>query len=58
MIYQIPNDAVLTTKIGLLSSLREYEGVSNKISHGRGLRSRTVPLETHMSPSEIPLVKL
>lgn len=49
LIYQIPNDAVLTTKIGLLRSLREYEGASNKISHGRGLRSRTVSLDTHVT---------
>uniref|UniRef100_A0A3B4ZQC9 Uncharacterized protein n=1 Tax=Stegastes partitus TaxID=144197 RepID=A0A3B4ZQC9_9TELE len=28
LVFQIPNNAVLTTKIGLLSSLREYERVS------------------------------
>uniref|UniRef100_H3BGX1 Tubulin tyrosine ligase like 10 n=1 Tax=Latimeria chalumnae TaxID=7897 RepID=H3BGX1_LATCH len=30
LIYQIPNNKVLTTKIGLLSSLREYERVMSK----------------------------
>ncbi|XP_040007743.1 protein polyglycylase TTLL10 [Xiphias gladius] len=38
LVYQIPNNKVLTTKIGLLSSLREYERVSSKVNHGRGLR--------------------
>lgn len=38
LLYQIPNNNVLTTKIGLLSSLREYERVSSRISHGQGLR--------------------
>ncbi|XP_035513383.1 protein polyglycylase TTLL10 [Morone saxatilis] len=38
LVYQIPNNKVLTTKIGLLSSLREYERVSSKVHHGRGLR--------------------
>ncbi|XP_026187794.1 protein polyglycylase TTLL10 isoform X2 [Mastacembelus armatus] len=38
LLYQIPNNKVLTTKIGLLSSLREYERVSSKVSHGPGLR--------------------
>ncbi|XP_041655415.1 protein polyglycylase TTLL10 isoform X2 [Cheilinus undulatus] len=38
LMYQIPNNKVLTTKIGLLSSLREYERVSSKVNHGRGLR--------------------
>uniref|UniRef100_A0A8C8VNQ9 Tubulin tyrosine ligase like 10 n=1 Tax=Pelusios castaneus TaxID=367368 RepID=A0A8C8VNQ9_9SAUR len=32
LLYQIPNNKVLTTKIGLLSNLREYERVMNKIS--------------------------
>ncbi|XP_067422757.1 inactive polyglycylase TTLL10 [Emydura macquarii macquarii] len=32
LLYQIPNNKVLTTKIGLLSNLREYERVRNKIS--------------------------
>uniref|UniRef100_A0A3B5K0N4 Tubulin tyrosine ligase like 10 n=1 Tax=Takifugu rubripes TaxID=31033 RepID=A0A3B5K0N4_TAKRU len=41
LMYQIPNDAVLTTKIGLLGSLREYEGVSDKISRGRGPSTST-----------------
>lgn len=49
LIYQIPNDAVLTTKIGLLSSLRDYQAVSDKISRGRGQRSRNVSIETHVS---------
>ncbi|CAL8266467.1 unnamed protein product [Merluccius merluccius] len=31
LLYQIPNNTVLTTKIGLLNSLREYERVSNKV---------------------------
>ncbi|XP_034552573.1 inactive polyglycylase TTLL10 isoform X2 [Notolabrus celidotus] len=38
LLYQIPNNKVLTTKIGLLSSLREYERVSSKVNHGQGLR--------------------
>uniref|UniRef100_A0A8D3BKV7 Tubulin tyrosine ligase-like family, member 10 n=1 Tax=Scophthalmus maximus TaxID=52904 RepID=A0A8D3BKV7_SCOMX len=38
LLYQIPNNKVLTTKIGLLSSLREYERVCSKVNHGRGLR--------------------
>ncbi|XP_034000833.1 protein polyglycylase TTLL10 isoform X3 [Trematomus bernacchii] len=38
LVYQIPNNKVLTTKIGLLSSLREYERVSSKVKHGAGLR--------------------
>ncbi|XP_041802004.1 protein polyglycylase TTLL10 [Chelmon rostratus] len=38
LVYQIPNNKVLTTKIGLLSSLREYERVSSKVKHGGGLR--------------------
>ncbi|XP_022608902.1 inactive polyglycylase TTLL10 [Seriola dumerili] len=38
LVYQVPNNKVLTTKIGLLSSLREYERVSSKVNHGRGLR--------------------
>ncbi|XP_023120261.3 protein polyglycylase TTLL10 isoform X2 [Amphiprion ocellaris] len=38
LVYQIPNNKVLTTKIGLLSSLREYERVSSKVKHGQGLR--------------------
>ncbi|XP_077432304.1 protein polyglycylase TTLL10 [Vanacampus margaritifer] len=38
LVYQIPNNKVLTTKIGLLSSLREYERVSCKVNHGRALR--------------------
>ncbi|TKS77200.1 Protein polyglycylase TTLL10 [Collichthys lucidus] len=38
LLFQIPNNKALTTKIGLLSSLREYERVSSKVNHGRGLR--------------------
>ncbi|XP_067382940.1 protein polyglycylase TTLL10 isoform X2 [Channa argus] len=38
LLYQIPNNKVLTTKIGLLSSLREYERVCSKINHGQGFR--------------------
>ncbi|XP_024239355.1 protein polyglycylase TTLL10 [Oncorhynchus tshawytscha] len=38
LLYQIPNNKVLTTKIGLLSSLREYDRFSSKVNHGRGLR--------------------
>ncbi|MBN3322033.1 TTL10 polyglycylase, partial [Atractosteus spatula] len=36
LLYQIPNNKVLTTKIGLLSSLREYERVASKVKPGRG----------------------
>ncbi|XP_060913200.1 protein polyglycylase TTLL10 [Labrus mixtus] len=43
LMYQIPNNKVLTTKIGLLSSLREYERVSSKVNHGR--RSRRLKIE-------------
>ncbi|XP_040181927.1 inactive polyglycylase TTLL10 [Rana temporaria] len=38
LLYQIPNNKVLTTKIGLLSSLREYERVMQKISKARILK--------------------
>ncbi|XP_041859149.1 protein polyglycylase TTLL10 isoform X2 [Melanotaenia boesemani] len=38
LIYQIPNNKVLTTKVGLLSSLQEYERVSSKVKHGHGRR--------------------
>ncbi|XP_048838869.1 protein polyglycylase TTLL10 isoform X5 [Brienomyrus brachyistius] len=38
LLYQIPNNSVLTTKIGLLNSLREYDRVNSKILHSRGLR--------------------
>ncbi|XP_072223862.1 protein polyglycylase TTLL10 [Leuresthes tenuis] len=38
LVYQIPNNKVLTTKIGLLSSLRDYERVSSKVKHGHGRR--------------------
>lgn len=36
--YQIPNNKVLTTKIGLLSSLRQYERMSSRVSNAQGLR--------------------
>lgn len=32
LLYQLPNNKVLTTKIGLLSTLREYSRVTNKIN--------------------------
>ncbi|KAL1021099.1 hypothetical protein UPYG_G00008810 [Umbra pygmaea] len=38
LVYQIPNNKVLTNKIGLLSSLRDYERICRKLNHGRGLR--------------------
>ncbi|KAK2885605.1 hypothetical protein Q8A67_016442 [Cirrhinus molitorella] len=38
LIYQVPNNKVLTTKIGLLNSLREYDRVSSKVNYGRGNR--------------------
>ncbi|KAL6120012.1 ttll10 [Pungitius sinensis] len=38
LVYQIPNNRVLTTKIGLLNSLREYERVNSKVNHGQGPR--------------------
>uniref|UniRef100_A0A3Q0RZZ6 Tubulin tyrosine ligase like 10 n=1 Tax=Amphilophus citrinellus TaxID=61819 RepID=A0A3Q0RZZ6_AMPCI len=38
LMYQIPNNKVLTTKIGLLSSLRQYEQVSSRVCHVQGLR--------------------
>lgn len=36
--FQIPNNKILTTKIGLLNSLREYERVSSKVIHKPGFR--------------------
>ncbi|ROL46845.1 Protein polyglycylase TTLL10 [Anabarilius grahami] len=36
LLYQIPNNNVLTTKIGLLNSLREYDRVSSKVNYGCG----------------------
>ncbi|XP_041953379.1 protein polyglycylase TTLL10 isoform X2 [Alosa sapidissima] len=39
LLFQIPNNKVLTSKIGLLNSLREYDRVSSKVNCGRGLRS-------------------
>ncbi|XP_037832856.1 protein polyglycylase TTLL10 isoform X2 [Kryptolebias marmoratus] len=38
LLYQIPNNNVLTSKIGLLSSLREYERVSSKVKLSQGHR--------------------
>lgn len=38
LLFQVPNNGVLTTKIGLLCSLREYERVSGKVGHGQRLR--------------------
>ncbi|XP_075697093.1 inactive polyglycylase TTLL10 [Rhinoderma darwinii] len=38
LLYQIPNNKVLTTKIGLLNSLREYERVMQKINKTRVLK--------------------
>ncbi|GAA6107251.1 protein polyglycylase TTLL10 isoform X1 [Tachysurus ichikawai] len=38
LVYQIPNNRILTTKIGLLNSLREYDRVISKINHGKGQR--------------------
>ncbi|KAK6472365.1 protein polyglycylase TTLL10-like [Huso huso] len=43
LVYQIPNNKVLTTKIGLLSSLREYERVVTKVQLGRA--SKLLKLE-------------
>ncbi|MBN3294667.1 TTL10 polyglycylase, partial [Polypterus senegalus] len=36
LVYQIPNNKLLTTKIGLLSSLREYERVKGKMQSTTG----------------------
>lgn len=38
LLFQIPNNGVLTTKIGLLCSLRDYERVSLKVDQGQRLR--------------------
>ncbi|KAM4609916.1 protein polyglycylase TTLL10 [Polymixia lowei] len=38
LLYQIPNNKLLTSKIGLLCSLRQYDRVNSKVNHGRGLR--------------------
>ncbi|XP_056398643.1 inactive polyglycylase TTLL10 [Hyla sarda] len=38
LLYQIPNNKVLTTKIGLVNSLREYERVMQKINKARVLK--------------------
>ncbi|XP_062871517.1 protein polyglycylase TTLL10 [Trichomycterus rosablanca] len=38
LIYQIPNNKVLTTKIRLLNSLRVYDRISSKVNHGREFR--------------------
>ncbi|KAL2103596.1 hypothetical protein ACEWY4_000464 [Coilia grayii] len=39
LVYQIPNNKVLTSKIGLLNSLREYDRVCIKVNQGRALRT-------------------
>ncbi|XP_019627906.1 PREDICTED: protein polyglycylase TTLL10-like [Branchiostoma belcheri] len=38
LVNRIPNNAILTTKIGLLNSLREYERVMAKVKKGRYCR--------------------
>ncbi|XP_054904537.1 protein polyglycylase TTLL10 isoform X2 [Poeciliopsis prolifica] len=38
LVFQIPNNMVLTTKIGLLTSLREFERISSKIKYRQGRR--------------------
>ncbi|XP_023651633.1 protein polyglycylase TTLL10 [Paramormyrops kingsleyae] len=38
LLYQIPNNSVLTTKIGLLNSLRAFDRVNSKLPQGCGLR--------------------
>ncbi|XP_072282581.1 inactive polyglycylase TTLL10 isoform X2 [Pyxicephalus adspersus] len=47
LLYQIPNNKVLTTKIGLLSSLREYERVMQKINKARVLKMADFFPETY-----------
>uniref|UniRef100_A0A096MCE3 Tubulin tyrosine ligase like 10 n=1 Tax=Poecilia formosa TaxID=48698 RepID=A0A096MCE3_POEFO len=36
LVFQIPNNMVLTTKIGLLNSLREFERITSKIRYKNG----------------------
>ncbi|KAM4651943.1 inactive polyglycylase TTLL10 [Discoglossus pictus] len=43
LVYQIPNNKLLTTKIGLLSSLREYERVMQKIN--KSLNQRMLKID-------------
>ncbi|XP_014326786.1 inactive polyglycylase TTLL10 [Xiphophorus maculatus] len=38
LVFQIPNNMILTTKIGLLTSLREFERISSKIKYKDGHR--------------------
>ncbi|XP_066529116.1 protein polyglycylase TTLL10 [Hoplias malabaricus] len=38
LVFQIPNNKILTTKIGLLNSLRGYERVNGRVNHGQGTR--------------------
>ncbi|XP_014873459.1 protein polyglycylase TTLL10 isoform X1 [Poecilia latipinna] len=38
LVFQIPNNMVLTTKIGLLNSLREFERITSKIRYKNGHR--------------------
>ncbi|CAG6021134.1 unnamed protein product [Menidia menidia] len=55
LVYQIPNNKVLTTKIGLLNSLREYERVGSKIKHGKHRRLKMedfIPTTFRMDVSE------
>ncbi|XP_051518103.1 protein polyglycylase TTLL10 isoform X3 [Myxocyprinus asiaticus] len=47
LLYQIPNNKVLTTKIGLLNSLREYERVNSKVNYGRGNSCRRMRMEEY-----------
>ncbi|KAM5140327.1 inactive polyglycylase TTLL10 [Mantella aurantiaca] len=47
LLYQIPNNKVLTTKIGLLSSLRDYERVTQKINKARVLKMADFFPETY-----------
>uniref|UniRef100_A0A3Q4BJC4 Uncharacterized protein n=1 Tax=Mola mola TaxID=94237 RepID=A0A3Q4BJC4_MOLML len=52
LVYQIPNNTVLTSKIGLISSLRQFERVNSKVNHGQGLRGlkmeELIPATSHM----------
>jgi len=48
MIYQIPNNKLLTTKIGLLVSLRDYDRVMNKVHKGK---SKIMPYQSFFQES-------
>uniref|UniRef100_A0A3Q3J0U8 Tubulin tyrosine ligase-like family, member 10 n=1 Tax=Monopterus albus TaxID=43700 RepID=A0A3Q3J0U8_MONAL len=52
LVYQIPNNSVLTTKIGLLSSLREYERVSSKTKIIRLKMEEFIPITFRMDVRE------